>query len=142
MSKKHVDLGLLLASHETDRVCSLSSLPSQSSLWSLTASLVCLSQASNGNDPWSAWNADPSGGTSNNWASNPEGTQTGKSAADPWGNVSQGHPQAYQGPGKKQFVLTAAVYVRLSVMLELCFQRSFKMCLDASFVFFFFDFMY
>ncbi|MEQ2178601.1 hypothetical protein GOODEAATRI_015733 [Goodea atripinnis] len=60
---------------------------------------VCLSQASNGNDPWSAWNADPSGGSNNNWASNPEGTQTGTSAADPWGSVSQGHPQAYQGPG-------------------------------------------
>ncbi|XP_054876020.1 sorting nexin-9b isoform X1 [Poeciliopsis prolifica] len=57
-------------------------------------------EASNGNDPWSAWNADPSGGTNNNWASNPEGTQTGKTAADPWGNVSQGHPQAYQGPAK------------------------------------------
>ncbi|XP_031177610.1 sorting nexin-9b isoform X5 [Sander lucioperca] len=55
-------------------------------------------QASNGNDPWSVWNADPSGGSNNNWASNPEGTQTGKSPADPWGSVSQGHPQAYQGP--------------------------------------------
>uniref|UniRef100_A0AAQ5X8Q0 Sorting nexin n=1 Tax=Amphiprion ocellaris TaxID=80972 RepID=A0AAQ5X8Q0_AMPOC len=62
-------------------------------------SSFCLFQASNGNDPWSVWNADPSGGSSNNWASNPEGTQTGKSAADPWGSVSQGHPQAYQGPG-------------------------------------------
>uniref|UniRef100_A0A3B4WXP4 Sorting nexin n=1 Tax=Seriola lalandi dorsalis TaxID=1841481 RepID=A0A3B4WXP4_SERLL len=61
---------------------------------------LCLVQASNGNDPWSVWNADPSGGSNNNWASNPEGTQTGKSAADPWGSVSQGHPQAYQGPGK------------------------------------------
>uniref|UniRef100_A0A8C4FHP4 Sorting nexin n=1 Tax=Dicentrarchus labrax TaxID=13489 RepID=A0A8C4FHP4_DICLA len=57
-------------------------------------------QASNGNDPWSVWNADPSGGTNNNWASNPEGTQTGKSAADPWGSISQGHPQAYQGPAE------------------------------------------
>ncbi|XP_028460780.1 sorting nexin-9b isoform X2 [Perca flavescens] len=55
-------------------------------------------EASNGNDPWSVWNADPSGGSNNNWASNPEGTQTGKSPADPWGSVSQGHPQAYQGP--------------------------------------------
>uniref|UniRef100_A0A4W6D420 Sorting nexin n=1 Tax=Lates calcarifer TaxID=8187 RepID=A0A4W6D420_LATCA len=55
--------------------------------------------ASNGNDPWSVWNADPSGGSNNNWASNPEGTQTGKAAADPWGSVAQGHPQAYQGPG-------------------------------------------
>ncbi|CAN9507457.1 unnamed protein product [Ophioblennius macclurei] len=57
-------------------------------------------QASNGNDPWSAWNTDPSGGpnNNNNWASNPEGTQTGRGgAADPWG--SHGHPQAYQGPG-------------------------------------------
>ncbi|XP_072217916.1 sorting nexin-9b isoform X1 [Leuresthes tenuis] len=56
-------------------------------------------EASNGNDPWSVWNTDPSGGSNNNWASNPEGTQTGKSAADPWGSASQGHPQAYQGPG-------------------------------------------
>lgn len=57
-------------------------------------------QASNGNDPWSVWNADPSGGSSNNWASNPEGTQTGKGVApDPWSSVSHGHPQAYQGPG-------------------------------------------
>uniref|UniRef100_A0A3B5B2C3 Sorting nexin n=1 Tax=Stegastes partitus TaxID=144197 RepID=A0A3B5B2C3_9TELE len=63
------------------------------------ASTPAPNQASNGNDPWSVWNADPSGGSSNNWASNPEGTQTGKSAADPWGSVSQGHPQAYQGPG-------------------------------------------
>ncbi|XP_026175234.1 sorting nexin-9b isoform X3 [Mastacembelus armatus] len=53
-------------------------------------------QASNGNDPWSVWNTDPSGGSNNNWASNPEGTQTGKNAPDPWG--SHGHPQAYQGP--------------------------------------------
>ncbi|XP_041831692.1 sorting nexin-9b isoform X1 [Melanotaenia boesemani] len=50
-------------------------------------------EANNGNDPWSVWNADPSGGSSNNWASNPEGTQT------QWNTVSQGHPQAYQGPG-------------------------------------------
>uniref|UniRef100_A0A673CDT2 Sorting nexin n=1 Tax=Sphaeramia orbicularis TaxID=375764 RepID=A0A673CDT2_9TELE len=64
------------------------------------ASTPAQNQASNGNDPWSVWNADPSGGSSNNWASNPEGTQTGKSAApDPWASVSHGHPQAYQGPG-------------------------------------------
>ncbi|XP_069552712.1 sorting nexin-9b isoform X2 [Brachyistius frenatus] len=56
-------------------------------------------EASNGNDPWSVWNADPSGGSNTNWASNPEGTQTGKSAAEPWGSAAQGHPQAYQGPG-------------------------------------------
>lgn len=71
-------------------------------------------QASNGNDPWSVWNADPSGGASNNWASNPEGTQTGKTAAgDPWGST-QGHPQAYQGPGKTRRVLasTPAGYLK------------------------------
>uniref|UniRef100_A0A671Y902 Sorting nexin n=1 Tax=Sparus aurata TaxID=8175 RepID=A0A671Y902_SPAAU len=67
-------------------------------LSSLTFSFSCLFQASNGNDPWSVWNADPSGGSNNNWASNPEGTQTGKTAADPWSAASQGHPQAYQGP--------------------------------------------
>uniref|UniRef100_A0A7N6A378 Sorting nexin n=1 Tax=Anabas testudineus TaxID=64144 RepID=A0A7N6A378_ANATE len=63
--------------------------------------LSVLQCASNGNDPWSVWNTDPpSGGSNNNWASNPEGTQTGKSAADPWGSVSHGHPQAYQGPAE------------------------------------------
>lgn len=72
-------------------VCSLSS--------DITDFLLRLSQTSNGNDPWSAWNSDPSGGSNNNWASNPEGTQTGMGAGDPWGAVSQGHPQAYQGPG-------------------------------------------
>ncbi|KAM8846993.1 sorting nexin-9b [Synchiropus picturatus] len=62
------------------------------------ASTPAQTQASNGNDPWSSWNTDPSGGSSNNWASNPEGTQTARSAAgEPW--ASQGHPQAYQGPG-------------------------------------------
>ncbi|KAF7230602.1 sorting nexin-9b isoform X3 [Nothobranchius furzeri] len=58
------------------------------------ASTPAQNQASNGNDPWSVWNADSSGGFNNNWASNPEGTP-----ADPWGSASQGHPQAYQGPG-------------------------------------------
>lgn len=65
----------------------------------ITDSLAHLSQTSNGNDPWSAWNSDPSGVSNNNWASNPEGTQTGTGAGDPWGSVSHDHPQAYQGPG-------------------------------------------
>lgn len=84
-----------------------------------------LSQASNGNDPWSVWNADPSGGSNNNWASNPEGTQTGKSAADPWGPISQGHPQAYQGPGKKKltghqpWLMLETVYVSLILVVVL-----------------------
>uniref|UniRef100_A0A8C7GBB8 Sorting nexin 9 n=1 Tax=Oncorhynchus kisutch TaxID=8019 RepID=A0A8C7GBB8_ONCKI len=57
-------------------------------------------QASNGKDPWSVWNQDTTGGSSNNWAAQPEGTITGKSAApDPWGTTAQSHPQAYQGPG-------------------------------------------
>lgn len=68
-----------------------------------------LLQASNGNDPWSVWNADPSGGSNNNWAANPEGTQTGKSPAEPWGNTPQGHPQAYQGPGKNSFQLKTMI---------------------------------
>ncbi|XP_061125869.1 sorting nexin-9b isoform X4 [Syngnathus typhle] len=54
----------------------------------------------NGGDPWSSWSTDPSAGASNNWPSNPEGTQTGKAAAgDSWPGASHGHPQAYQGPG-------------------------------------------
>ncbi|XP_075905681.1 sorting nexin-9b isoform X2 [Nelusetta ayraudi] len=56
-------------------------------------------EASNGNEAWSTWNTDSWGGSNNNWASNPEGTQTGKSAGDPWGSTAQAHPQAYQGPG-------------------------------------------
>ncbi|KAM9552087.1 sorting nexin-9b isoform 5-T5 [Salvelinus alpinus] len=56
-------------------------------------------QASNGKDPWSVWNQDTTGGSSNNWAAQPEGTVTGKSAApDPWGSTAPSHPQAYQGP--------------------------------------------
>uniref|UniRef100_A0AAQ6A187 Sorting nexin n=1 Tax=Amphiprion ocellaris TaxID=80972 RepID=A0AAQ6A187_AMPOC len=80
-----------------------------------------ISCASNGNDPWSVWNADPSGGSSNNWASNPEGTQTGKSAADPWGSVSQGHPQAYQGPGRNSFIAVVGQMLSVNtVKLLLC----------------------
>lgn len=63
-----------------------------------SSSLCRLSQASNGNDPWSAWNADSV--ADNNWASNPEAAQSGKGAAEPWGSTSHGHPQAYQGPGR------------------------------------------
>uniref|UniRef100_A0A8C6KRA9 Sorting nexin n=1 Tax=Nothobranchius furzeri TaxID=105023 RepID=A0A8C6KRA9_NOTFU len=47
-------------------------------------SSLCVLQASNGNDPWSVWNADSSGGFNNNWASNPEGTP-----ADPWGSLDE-----------------------------------------------------
>lgn len=99
---KHVDSGLLSA-FTCNRRCLFSLLSASTVLPFIPHSLsVCLSQASNGNDPWSAWNADPSGGSNNNWASNPEGTQTGRIAADPWGTASQGHPQAYQGPGNKK----------------------------------------
>uniref|UniRef100_A0A673VNS4 Sorting nexin n=1 Tax=Salmo trutta TaxID=8032 RepID=A0A673VNS4_SALTR len=60
-------------------------------------------QATNGKDPWSVWNQDTTGGSSNNWAAQPEGTITGKSAAaDPWGSTAQSHPQAYQGPGAEE----------------------------------------
>uniref|UniRef100_A0A8C8H3H7 Sorting nexin n=1 Tax=Oncorhynchus tshawytscha TaxID=74940 RepID=A0A8C8H3H7_ONCTS len=68
------------------------------------ASFILYINASNGKDPWSVWNQDTTGGSSNNWAAQPEGTITGtitgKSAApDPWGTTAQSHPQAYQGPG-------------------------------------------
>ncbi|XP_062323243.1 sorting nexin-9b isoform X3 [Osmerus eperlanus] len=64
------------------------------------SSLSSPDQASNGNDPWSVWNSDTTGGSSNNWAAKPEGTETGKNvAANPWSSAAQGHPQAYQGPG-------------------------------------------
>uniref|UniRef100_A0A8C7YQI5 Sorting nexin n=1 Tax=Oryzias sinensis TaxID=183150 RepID=A0A8C7YQI5_9TELE len=56
-------------------------------------------QASNGNDPWSVWNSDPSRSSNNNWAPNAEGNQTGRNAAEPWSSGTHSHPQAYQGPG-------------------------------------------
>ncbi|KAM6954552.1 sorting nexin-9b isoform 2-T2 [Aplochiton taeniatus] len=57
-------------------------------------------EASNGTDPWSVWNTDATGGSSNNWPAKPEGTETGRGAgADPWGSAAPSHPQAYQGPG-------------------------------------------
>lgn len=96
LNRLHTGLDLTLLHLSSSRVWSVIT----ARLPFLTSS-VSLLQATNGNDPWSAWNADPSGGSTNNWASNPEGTQTGKSAPDPWPPVSHGHPQAYQGPGKK-----------------------------------------
>ncbi|XP_063079465.1 sorting nexin-9b isoform X2 [Engraulis encrasicolus] len=61
-------------------------------------------EASNGNDPWAAFSADGGGGgfSSNNWAAQPQGTETGRTSThDPWAssNTQQQHPQAYQGPG-------------------------------------------
>ncbi|XP_011490238.1 sorting nexin-9 isoform X6 [Oryzias latipes] len=56
-------------------------------------------QASNGNDPWSVWNSDPSRGSNNNWAPSAEGNQTGRNAPEPWSSGTHSHPQAYQGPG-------------------------------------------
>ncbi|XP_061097617.1 sorting nexin-9-like isoform X2 [Conger conger] len=65
-----------------------------------TANVAASNQASNGNDPWSAWNSDPPANSANNWAATPEGTETGKAAtAGNWDSTAQGHPQAYQGPG-------------------------------------------
>ncbi|KAM9435946.1 sorting nexin-9b isoform 2-T2 [Clarias gariepinus] len=57
------------------------------------------SQTSNGNDPWSVFNTNASGGFSNNWAAQPEGTETGQSGGNAWGSGGQGHPHAYPGPG-------------------------------------------
>ncbi|KAL6486543.1 hypothetical protein MHYP_G00059350 [Metynnis hypsauchen] len=56
-------------------------------------------ELSNGNDPWAVFDNNASGGFSNNWAAQPEGTETGKNSSSAWGSTSYGHPQAYQGPG-------------------------------------------
>uniref|UniRef100_A0A3P9ID00 Sorting nexin n=1 Tax=Oryzias latipes TaxID=8090 RepID=A0A3P9ID00_ORYLA len=60
--------------------------------------LLAPEEASNGNDPWSVWNSDPSRSSNNNWAPNAEGNQTGRNAAEPWSSGTHSHPQAYQGP--------------------------------------------
>uniref|UniRef100_A0A8C2DCD2 Sorting nexin n=1 Tax=Cyprinus carpio TaxID=7962 RepID=A0A8C2DCD2_CYPCA len=54
---------------------------------------------SNGNDPWAVFDNNASGGFSNNWAAQPEGTETGKTSSNAWHSGGHGHPQAYQGPG-------------------------------------------
>uniref|UniRef100_A0A8B9LIV6 Sorting nexin n=1 Tax=Astyanax mexicanus TaxID=7994 RepID=A0A8B9LIV6_ASTMX len=64
-------------------------------LYSSTAQVF----TSNGNDPWAVFDTNASGGFSNNWAAQPEGTETGKNSNNAWGSTSYGHPQAYQGPG-------------------------------------------
>ncbi|XP_056337454.1 sorting nexin-9b isoform X3 [Danio aesculapii] len=56
-------------------------------------------QTSNGNDPWAVFDNNASGGFSNNWAAQPEGTETGKTSNNnAWQSGGHGHPQAYQGP--------------------------------------------
>uniref|UniRef100_A0A9J8B2H2 Sorting nexin 9b n=1 Tax=Cyprinus carpio carpio TaxID=630221 RepID=A0A9J8B2H2_CYPCA len=55
---------------------------------------------SNGNDPWAVFDNNASGGFSNNWAAQPEGTETGKTSSNAWHSGGHGHPQAYQGPGE------------------------------------------
>ncbi|XP_062858477.1 sorting nexin-9b isoform X2 [Trichomycterus rosablanca] len=55
-------------------------------------------QTSNGNDPWAVFDTNASGGFSNNWAAQPEGTETGQTG-NAWGSAGHGHPQAYSGPG-------------------------------------------
>ncbi|XP_076129360.1 sorting nexin-9b isoform X1 [Alosa pseudoharengus] len=57
-------------------------------------------EASNGNDPWAAFSTNANAGFSNNWAAQPQGTETGRTSThDPWGSTAPPHPQAYQGPG-------------------------------------------
>ncbi|KAA0708336.1 Sorting nexin-9 [Triplophysa tibetana] len=60
-------------------------------------------ETSNGNDPWGAFDNNPSGGFSNDWAAQPEGTETGKNSSNAWQSGGQGHPQAYQGPDFQAF---------------------------------------
>uniref|UniRef100_A0AAR2JHR7 Sorting nexin n=1 Tax=Pygocentrus nattereri TaxID=42514 RepID=A0AAR2JHR7_PYGNA len=67
-------------------------------LWKLGSCSLSLT-ACNGNDPWAVFDNNASGGFSNNWAAQPEGTETGKNSSNAWGSTSYGHPQAYQGPG-------------------------------------------
>uniref|UniRef100_A0A4W4FYP1 PX domain-containing protein n=1 Tax=Electrophorus electricus TaxID=8005 RepID=A0A4W4FYP1_ELEEL len=67
--------------------------------WSFSSD-ACLFLQSNGNDPWAVFDTNASGGFSNNWAAQPEGTETGRTGSSVWGSSAQGHPQAYQGPGK------------------------------------------
>ncbi|KAK7151119.1 hypothetical protein R3I93_012148 [Phoxinus phoxinus] len=55
-------------------------------------------ETSNGNDPWAAFDNNASGGVSNNWPAQPEGTETGKTSSNAWNSGGHGHPQAYQGP--------------------------------------------
>ncbi|XP_016329743.1 sorting nexin-9-like isoform X4 [Sinocyclocheilus anshuiensis] len=55
-------------------------------------------QTSNGNDPWAVFDSNASGGFSNNWAAQPEGTETGETSSSAWHSGGHGHPQAYQGP--------------------------------------------
>uniref|UniRef100_A0A672PK24 Sorting nexin n=1 Tax=Sinocyclocheilus grahami TaxID=75366 RepID=A0A672PK24_SINGR len=57
------------------------------------------SNTSNGNNPWTVFDNNASGGFSNNWAAQPEGTETGKTSSNAWPSGGHGHPQAYQGPG-------------------------------------------
>uniref|UniRef100_A0A8C1KQ55 Sorting nexin 9b n=1 Tax=Cyprinus carpio TaxID=7962 RepID=A0A8C1KQ55_CYPCA len=54
---------------------------------------------SNGNDPWAVFDNNASGGVSNNWAAQPEGTETGKTSSNAWHSGGHVHPQAYQGAG-------------------------------------------
>ncbi|XP_057209516.1 sorting nexin-9b isoform X2 [Triplophysa rosa] len=56
-------------------------------------------QTSNGNDPWAAFDNNASGGFTNDWAAQPEGTETGTNSSNAWHSGGHGHPQAYQGPG-------------------------------------------
>uniref|UniRef100_A0AAY4B273 Sorting nexin n=1 Tax=Denticeps clupeoides TaxID=299321 RepID=A0AAY4B273_9TELE len=57
-------------------------------------------QKTNGSDPWAAFTTDASGGFSNNWAAQPQGTETGRTSThEAWSSSVQSHPQAYQGPG-------------------------------------------
>ncbi|XP_028808887.1 sorting nexin-9b isoform X1 [Denticeps clupeoides] len=57
-------------------------------------------EKTNGSDPWAAFTTDASGGFSNNWAAQPQGTETGRTSThEAWSSSVQSHPQAYQGPG-------------------------------------------
>ncbi|PKK33031.1 sorting nexin 9 [Columba livia] len=71
-------------------------------------------QANNTSDPWSSWNVGKSGNWDNgnavdSWATKPESAAGQRnSASNNWEAAAAfGHPQAYQGPGRKYLTFSA-----------------------------------
>uniref|UniRef100_A0A671N5T1 Sorting nexin-9-like n=1 Tax=Sinocyclocheilus anshuiensis TaxID=1608454 RepID=A0A671N5T1_9TELE len=93
-------------------------------VWSVKCSFLMLF-TSNGNDPWAVFDSNASGGFSNNWAAQPEGTETGETSSSAWHSGGHGHPQAYQGPGNnsnKPMVLIAISFYMMRVRIYTVFQ--------------------
>lgn len=76
------------------------------------------------------FDSNASGGFSNNWAAQPEGTETGQSGSNAWGSGGHGHPHAYPGPGKNSLLL----FLRL---IRAVIFRSFRAAVPSLFFFLF-----